>query len=89
MLPFGFSAPAVDWSRALQHFARIGVWRLTDGKPVIRVRRETAGTLIGNPGNVDPSVADARQRQANSCSLALAVRQAMGDTNAAGAPPGE
>ena len=75
--------------QALQHFARIGVWRLTDDKPMVRIRRETAGTLMGNPGNVDPSVADARQRQANSCSLALAVRQAIGDTNAAAVPPTE
>lgn len=75
--------------QALQHFARIGVWRLTDDKPMVRIRRETAGTLMGNPGNVDPAVADARQRQANSCSLALAVRQAIGDTNAAAVPPTE
>ncbi|MFO0589533.1 MAG: hypothetical protein U0441_18490 [Polyangiaceae bacterium] len=75
--------------QALQHFARIGVWRLSDDKPVVRLRRETAGTLMGSPGNVDPKVADARQRQANSCSLAIAVRQAIGDTNAASAPPGE
>jgi hypothetical protein len=83
------SSNPAEIRQALQHFARIGVWRLSDAKPIIRVRRETAGTLLGNLGNVDPAVADARQRQANSCSLALAVRQAMGDTNAAGTPPGE
>lgn len=72
--------------QALQHSARIGVWRLTDDKPILRLRRETAGTLLGASGAVDPAVADARQRQANSCSLALAVRQAIGDTKAASAP---
>lgn len=80
---------ASEIRQALPHFARIGLWRLSDGKPMVRIRRETAGTLMGNPGNVDPAVADARQRQANSCSLAIAVRQAIGDQNAAAVPPSE
>jgi hypothetical protein len=81
--------------QALQHFARIGVWRIgrdkagKDDKLVIRLRRETAGQLMGASGALDPEVAEARQRQANSCSLAIAVRQAMGDTNAAAVPPKE
>lgn len=75
--------------QALPHFARIGVWRLTDDKPMVRIRREASGQLLGNPGNLDPEVAAARQRQANSCSLAIQVRQAIGDTNAAAVPPTE
>ncbi len=75
--------------QALPHFARIGVWRLTDDKPMLRMRREAAGQLLGNPGSVEPEVAEARQRQANSCSLAIQVRQAIGDANAAAVPPAE
>ncbi len=69
------------------HSARVGVWRLDDGKPVLRVRREAAGELLGLGGEVDAKVLEARQRQANSCALAIAVRQAMGDTKAAAVPP--
>lgn len=75
--------------QALEHAARIGVWRIEDEKLVIRLRRETAGQLLGASGALDPEVAEARQRQANSCSLAIAVRQAMGDKNAATVPPTE
>jgi hypothetical protein len=80
------SKPA-ETRQALEHFARIGVWRVADDKLVIRLRRETAGQLLGASGALDPEVAEARQRQANSCSLAIAVRQAMGDKNAATVPP--
>jgi hypothetical protein len=80
------SKPA-ELRQALEHFARIGVWRVRDGKPLIRLRRETAGQLLGGGGALDPDVVEARQRQANSCSLAIAVRQAMGDKNAATVPP--
>lgn len=73
--------------QALQHFARIGVWRTSDGKPMVRLRRETEATLLGGGAALEPEVAAARQRQANSCSLALAVRQAIGDNNAAAVPP--
>jgi hypothetical protein len=73
--------------QALSHHARIGVWRLKDDKPMVRIRRETAGTLLGASGALDPQVAEARQRQANSCSLALAVREAIGDKGATSAPP--
>lgn len=75
--------------QALQHFARIGVWRLADDKLMVRLRRETSGQLLGASGALDPDVAEARQRQANSCSLALAVREAIGDKGAAGSPPPE
>jgi len=50
---------------------------------VLRVRREAAGELIGGTPSVDEDVMAARQRQANSCALALAVRQAIGDRTAA------
>ncbi|WP_437329752.1 hypothetical protein [Sorangium sp. So ce381] len=69
------------------HMARVGVWRLSDGKAILRVRREASGNLIGGTPSIEGSVLDARQRQANSCALALAVREAMGDTTAAVAEP--
>ncbi len=69
------------------HMARVGVWRLSDGKPILRVRREASGHLIGGTPSVEGSALEARQRQANSCALALAVREAMGDTTGAVAEP--
>ncbi|WP_437785088.1 hypothetical protein [Sorangium sp. So ce1097] len=72
---------------AAPHMARVGVWRLSDGKQILRVRREASGNLIGGTPSVEADVLAARQRQANSCALALAVREAMGDTTAAVAEP--
>ncbi|MBK8255950.1 MAG: hypothetical protein IPK82_25195 [Polyangiaceae bacterium] len=80
------SSPA-EARQALPHFARIGVWRLSDDKQILRLRREAAGQLLGQAGVLEPDVAEARQRQANSCSLAISVRQAIGDQNAASVPP--
>jgi hypothetical protein len=73
--------------QGVPHFARVAVWRLSDDKPVLRVRRDAGGELIGTSPEVDTKVLEARARQANSCALALSVREAMGDTAAAGVPP--
>lgn len=73
--------------QAIRHTARVGIWRLKDDKLVLRVRREAGGELLGATPELDPEVMEARQRQANSCALALAVRQAMGDTKAGATPP--
>lgn len=81
------SATAMEALQAVPHMARVGVWNMADGKLLLRVRREASGQLLGAPPAVDPEVLDARQRQANSCALALAVRTAMGDADAAPAPP--
>lgn len=67
--------------------ARVAVWRLADDKLVFRARRDAGGHLVGGMPAVDRAVLEARERQANSCALALAVRQAMGDTNAAAVAP--
>lgn len=80
-------AATVEALHAAPHTARVGVWRLSDDKLVMRVRREASGQLLGGTPAVEGDVLEARQRQANSCSLALAVRQAMGDANAAATPP--
>ena len=42
--------------------------------------------LIGALPAAEPNVLEARQRQANSCALALTVREAMGDTSGASMP---
>jgi hypothetical protein len=92
--PAGDAGTMEEAVQGLPHFARVAVYRrpsdpdgkLVDGKLVLRVRREAGGELIGIAPQSEHSAA-ARQRQANSCALALAVRQAMGDNNAALAPP--
>jgi hypothetical protein len=78
---------AAEALQAMSHNARVAVWNLADGKLVLRVRREASGQLLGVPPAVEDDVMAARQRQANSCALALAVRQAMGDSAAAAVPP--
>lgn len=60
------------------HFARVGVFRLSDDKPLLRIRRESRGELIGAAPVTDIGTG-AAIRQANSCALALAVRDAMDD----------
>jgi hypothetical protein len=89
--PPGTTAPAGgSMDEAVQgvpHFARVAVWRIGDDKPILRVRRDASGELIGASPEVEADVLGARARQANSCALALAVRDAMGDASAAGVPP--
>lgn len=84
--PAGKEAPkaavnvsAAEALQAIAHPARVGVWSLADGKNLLRVKREAGGQLLGAPPDVGADVLEARQRQANSCSLALEVRKAMGD----------
>jgi hypothetical protein len=82
-------ADAGSLAQAVQgvpHAARIAVFRFSDDKVLLRIRRESGGELMGGTP-VAESAALAAQRQANSCGLALAVREAMGDTNAAAVPP--
>jgi len=92
--PAGMAMPAADAGtsaaeavQGTEHHARIGVFRLADDKVLLRIRRPAGGELMGGMPNVDGDVLAARQRQANSCALALSVREAMGDTNAAAVPP--
>ncbi len=68
------------------HTARVCVWRLaddkrgTDDQQLLAIEREAAGVLMG-AGATNPRTRQAQQRQANSCSLALEVRKAIGDEN--------
>jgi hypothetical protein len=67
---------------AQPHWARVAVVRLADDKLVVRVRREARGAVVGPTGAFDGDTVAARARQANACGLALAVREAMGDSTA-------
>jgi hypothetical protein len=58
-------------------FSRVGLYRLSDGKPIVRMRREVKGQLLGGSRAADPEVEAARLRQARSCALALELRQAV------------
>jgi len=88
VLPGADAGPsaAAEAVQGVPHYARVGVWRLSDGKLVLRLRREAGGQLLGATPAVDAEVLASRQRQANSCALALEVRGAMGDANAAAVP---
>ena len=69
-----------------QHFARVGIWDLKTGELLLRVRSQAAGELrdVGaRRGGV--AVQAARQRQANSCALALDVKRRAQTLQ--GAPP--
>ncbi len=61
----------------LPHFARIGIWRVSDGAQLVNLRAWAEGRLIAagpaSAGLSEQTVA-AQARQANSCSLALQVR---------------
>ncbi|MFP6687417.1 MAG: hypothetical protein VB934_22050 [Polyangiaceae bacterium] len=58
------------------HDARVCVWRLSDDAPLLAVRLRASGELHGTTPHSEES-RKARQRQANSCGLALAVRDAI------------
>lgn len=77
---------AAEAIQGVPHAARVGVWRLNDGKQILRLRRQAGGQLLGATPSVDADVLASRMRQANSCSLALEVRSAMGDTSAGAVP---
>ncbi|MBW2526530.1 MAG: hypothetical protein JRI23_20280 [Deltaproteobacteria bacterium] len=61
------------------HKARVCAWRIEDGRQVLAVRRDAAGRMLGPASGVDAEVLKSRQRQANSCALAMEVRTAIGD----------
>ncbi|HVK70245.1 MAG TPA: hypothetical protein VM694_37585, partial [Polyangium sp.] len=67
--------------------SRIGLWRLSDGKLLLRIRRTPDAGLLGGGRSTDPAIAAATARQARSCGLALSVREALGETFPTGAPP--
>lgn len=61
------------------HFARVGIWELATGNPVLRLRSEAKGdfVMLGQNTTKTPANLAAQQRQVNSCELALRVREAL------------
>jgi hypothetical protein len=62
--------------QALPHFARVGVWDLERNERVLGLRVEAAGRFVsaGQRRIDDPKTSRAQQRQANSCALAIEIR---------------
>ena len=58
------------------HFARVGVWDIASKSPLLRLRAQAAADFVAMGGHptISAETAAAQARQANSCSLALAVR---------------
>lgn len=61
------------------HFARVGIWDLQTGNPILRLRAEASGEFVamGKRPVTDQTNLASQQRQANSCALALKVREAF------------
>lgn len=76
-----------DQERLLRstHFARVGVWNLETGELLMRMRAEAVGDLrdVGTRKAAGLSVMAARQRQANSCALALELKRRAMDAGKA------
>lgn len=62
------------------HPARVGIWDLSSGQQVLRLRSEASGEFVQMGKHVvrDPAILAAQARQVNACSLALSVRAALG-----------
>jgi len=61
------------------HPARVGIWDLANGKPLLRLRAQAAGEFVPMGGRTirDPVTLAAEQRQVNACQLALEVRNKL------------
>jgi hypothetical protein len=70
------------------HFARVGIWDLASGDPIVRLRAEAASEMVsmGKEAVISEVNLAAQHRQANSCGLALHVRDALSANSAKPAP---
>jgi hypothetical protein len=61
----------------LPHFARVGIWDIATKTPLLRLRAQASADFVAMGGHPRTSAETqaAQTRQANSCALALAVRQ--------------
>lgn len=60
------------------HFVRIGIWDIARSEPLVQLRLEVAGRFVSMGRDVAGlGAARARQRQANNCSAAVEVREAL------------
>jgi hypothetical protein len=87
--PVGSAAPAVSPEdeatlSGKPHAIRVGLWRLSDDKPLLLLRRTPQAKLRESAGSiaVDPAARAATLRQAQSCELAQEVRCVVGDPGA-------
>jgi hypothetical protein len=65
---------------------RVGIWDIQRAAPLVILRLEAAGRFVrlGSGGSGEPKTVRAQQRQANNCSVAMKVREAL--TGARGEP---
>ncbi len=63
----------------LPHMARVGIWDLADGRPIVRWRGLAQGRLVsaGKPVQLGPETSASAARQANSCMLAWDLRDRL------------
>ena len=61
------------------HPARVGIWELSSGKQLLRLRSNASGRFVPMGERVirDPAIVAAQERQVNGCQLALEVRAAL------------
>lgn len=68
----------VEAAAGVTYPSRVGLYRLSDKKLLMRITREAKAELLGGAPVGDPGVAAAIARQAQSCALANEVRKAAG-----------
>ncbi len=73
------SAADVDFAAGKAYPSRIGLFRLEDKKPLLKFTRVPSFELKGGAPVTDAKVLASRNRQAQSCALALEVRKLIGD----------
>lgn len=75
----GAEESAEERVQASEHFVRIGIWDIARGEPLLRLRLSVEGRLMamGQRDVKDSDAIRARQRQANNCSAAVEVREAL------------
>ncbi len=72
----------VDFAAGKAYPSRIGLFRLEDKKPLLKITRTPSFDLKGGAPVTDVKVLASRNRQAQSCALALEVRKMIGDLEA-------
>jgi hypothetical protein len=75
----GAAESAEERVQTTDHFVRIGIWDIARGEQLLRLRLPVEGRLmaLGAREVKDPDSIRARQRQANNCSAAVEVREAL------------
>jgi hypothetical protein len=76
--------------QVLPHFARVGIWDLRENKRVLALRAEANGRFVsaGQRRVEDLKTSRAQQRQANSCALAIEVKDRVAERTPGGVPSG-